>query len=44
VAHIVTQHISNTNYWVYGLPHPFLNLMGCEKFMGVAKEPPYNGK
>jgi hypothetical protein len=44
VARIVTQHISNTNRWVYGLPHPLLNLMGCEKFMGVAKKPPCNGK
>ncbi len=32
-----SQHISNTNSWVYGLSHPLLNLMGCEKFMCVAR-------
>ncbi len=31
------QHILDTNRWVYRLPHPLLNFMGCEKFMGVAK-------
>ncbi len=30
------QNVSNVNFCLHGLAHPFFNLMQCEKIMGVA--------
>lgn len=34
-ASCLSQNVLKTNYWVHILPHPFLNLMWCEKIMKV---------